>query len=42
MCEQGKFEIEKKEAVPIRALRPIHNRLTREWTTSVVRAVLRK
>jgi SAM-dependent methyltransferase len=42
MCKQGKFEIEKQEVVPIRALRPIHNQLTREWTSSVVRAVLRK
>lgn len=42
MCEKGKFIIEKEEVVPIRALRPLHNRLTREWTTSVVRAVLRK
>ncbi len=42
MCESERFRIERKEVVPIRTLRLIHTRLTREWTTSVVRAVLRK
>jgi SAM-dependent methyltransferase len=42
MCEQERFSIEKEEVVPIRVLRLLHNRLTREWTSSVVRAILRK
>jgi SAM-dependent methyltransferase len=35
------LEIERTELVPIRPLRCLHNRVTREWTTSVVRALLR-
>jgi SAM-dependent methyltransferase len=42
MCERERFTVEKEEVVPIRALRVLHNRFTREWITSVVRAVLRK
>jgi SAM-dependent methyltransferase len=37
---QSDFEFEKLEAVPIRKLRPIANKLTREFTTSVVRCKL--
>lgn len=36
------FELVQLDAVPIRRLRRVHNRLTREFTTSIVRAVLRK
>src|SRR6476469_403109 len=38
--ESSPFRFEKFEAVPIRALKPITNRLTREFTTSIVRCVL--
>jgi SAM-dependent methyltransferase len=34
--------IERLEAVPIRRLAALHNRLTREYTTAIVRATLRK
>jgi SAM-dependent methyltransferase len=34
------FSVEKMETVPIRALRFLHNRLTREFTTSIVRCRL--
>ncbi len=37
---QSDFRFEQLEAVPIRKLRPIANRLTREFTTSVVRCKL--
>ena len=36
------FSIERLELVPIRKLRRLHNTVTREFTTSVVRARLRK
>jgi SAM-dependent methyltransferase len=36
----SKFRPEKLEIVPIRALRPVHSRLTREFTTACVRAKL--
>lgn len=36
------FELEWLEAVPINKLRPMHNRLTREFTTAIVRAKLRR
>lgn len=39
---QSALEVERLEPVPIRKLSRIHHRLTREWTTAVVRAVLRK
>jgi len=39
---QSAFEIEHLEAVPIRKLKWAHNRLTREFTTSIVRCRLRK
>jgi SAM-dependent methyltransferase len=38
----SKMEFEKLELVPIRKLAWAHNRLTREFTTAVVRCVLRK
>ena len=34
------FRIEKLELVPIRKLRPFANRLTREFTTAIVRCKL--
>jgi SAM-dependent methyltransferase len=42
LAVQSGFEIDSLEVVPIKPLRWIHNRFTREFTTSVVRAVLRK
>jgi SAM-dependent methyltransferase len=36
------FELEKLEMVPIRRLRLLHNRLTREFLTAIVRCELRK
>jgi SAM-dependent methyltransferase len=36
------FYTERLECVPIRKLHLLHNPLTREWTTALVRAVLRK
>ncbi len=42
LCTESGFGIERREIVPIRPLRMLHNRLSREWTSSVVRAVLRK
>lgn len=36
------FGLESMEAVPIGRLRPAHNRLTREFTTAIVRARLRR
>ena len=36
------FRIETLETVPIRKLRPVHSRITREFTTAVVRARLVK
>jgi hypothetical protein len=39
---ESDFRIEFLETVPIRALRIVHNRLTREWTTSIVRCKLLK
>ena len=38
----SRFRVESIEAVPIRKLRPLHNRLTREFFTSIVRARFRK
>ncbi|HYL79090.1 MAG TPA: class I SAM-dependent methyltransferase [Bryobacteraceae bacterium] len=42
MVKNSPFVIETLETVPIRRLRPIHNRLTREFTTAVVRCRLIK
>jgi len=36
------FEVVRIHPVPIRKLRPIHNGLTREWTTAVVQVRMRK
>jgi SAM-dependent methyltransferase len=40
--EASAFEFVQLETTPIRKLRPLHNRWTREFTTSVVRCRLRK
>jgi hypothetical protein len=36
----SKFRIEEMETVPIRPFKPLHSRLTREFTTAMVRAKL--
>ncbi|HTF43343.1 MAG TPA: methyltransferase domain-containing protein [Terriglobales bacterium] len=40
LVEQSRFRIERLEAVPIRPARLLHNRLTREWLTAIVRCKL--
>jgi hypothetical protein len=40
LLARSEFRIEKFEAVPIKRFRPLHNRLTREFLTSVVRCTL--
>jgi hypothetical protein len=40
LIAQSDFRFEKLEPVPIRKLRPVANRLTREVTTAVVRCKL--
>lgn len=42
LVEQSPFEFASLEAVPIRKLRHLQNRLTREFTTAMVRCRLRK
>jgi SAM-dependent methyltransferase len=42
LVAQSPFDLEWLQAVPISKLRFVHCRFTREWTTSVVRAKLRK
>jgi len=42
MAAESAFDVENIQAVPIRKLRPVHCKLTREWTTAIVRARLRK
>ena len=42
IVQKSPFVIQTLETVPIRKFRPIHNRLTREFTTSVVRCRLVK
>lgn len=42
LVQTSRFRIETLETVPIRRLRPLHSRITREFTTSVVRARLVK
>ena len=42
MVRNSPFEIESLEEVPIRTLRRLHSKWTREWTTAIVRARLRK
>ncbi|HKQ75648.1 MAG TPA: class I SAM-dependent methyltransferase [Blastocatellia bacterium] len=40
IVEQSKFEFAKFEAVPIRKLKRMHNRLTREFTSAILRCKL--
>jgi len=40
LINKSDFKIEYFEPVPIKKLRPLHNRLTREFTTSIVRCKL--
>lgn len=42
MVKDSPFEIERLEAVPIRKLKWLHSKWSREWTTAIVRARLRK
>ncbi len=41
LVEQSPLRLTRLRLVPIRAVRPLHNRLTREFFTSVVQATLR-
>jgi SAM-dependent methyltransferase len=40
LVSASQFRIEALDTVPIRALRPLHCRLTREFTTAIVRTTL--
>jgi len=40
LVKGSKFRIDTLETVPIRSLRPVHNRITREFTTAIVRTRL--
>jgi len=42
MAAESAFEVETIEAVPIRKLKGVHCKWTREWTTAIVRARLQK
>lgn len=42
ILQSSPFTVEKLELVPIRKLQPLHNRVTREFLTSIVRCRLRK
>jgi SAM-dependent methyltransferase len=42
LLKQSPFAVEKFELVPIRRLKPLHNQITREFLTAVVRCTLRK
>ena len=42
LVAQSKFELVALEPVPIRRLKPVHNRLTREFTTAIVRCALQR
>lgn len=42
MVEGSGFRLERLECVPIRKLRRVHNRMTREFTTALVRGRMRK
>ena len=42
LCEQSDLRAERITLIPIKRLRFLHTRLTQEWTTSVVHAVLQK
>jgi hypothetical protein len=40
LIEQSDFRLDRYELVPIRRLRRFHNRITREFFTSIIRARL--
>ena len=40
LVADSQFQLDRLEAVPIRRLAPVHNRLTREFCTAVIRARL--
>ena len=42
ILKRSPFAVEKFELVPIRRLKPLHNQITREFLTAVVRCTLRK
>jgi hypothetical protein len=42
LVKQTDFRIEVMELVPIRSLAAFHNRVTREFTTAIVRCQLRR
>jgi SAM-dependent methyltransferase len=42
LVKASPFRIESIQTVPIRKLKPVHNRITREFTTAIVRATLVK
>ena len=42
LVAQSRFELVALETVPIRRLTPVHNRLTREFTTAIVRCALQR
>ena len=42
LVAESKFDLVALEAVPIRRLKPVHNRLTREFTTAIVRCALQR
>lgn len=42
ILQASPFVVEELELVPIRRMRPLHNRLTREFLTATVRCKLRK
>ena len=42
LVQASPFKLIHLETVPIRPLRRLHTRLTREWTTAIVRCVLER
>lgn len=42
ILKKSQFTVERLELVPIRRLKPLHNRVTREFLTAIVRCQLRK
>jgi SAM-dependent methyltransferase len=42
IIRRARLVVDRIDYVPIRKLRPIHNGMTREWTTALVRAVLHR
>jgi hypothetical protein len=42
LLQRGAFAVEQIELVPSRRLKPLHNRISREFLTAVVRCKLRK